>query len=132
MQACVDVAFPYAHLREAFGKRIGEHQVGFLVISFISPYPVRLLSVTFCFLHFCLAVCLLAAFVLQATCMAVHSNNSNNNNNNSFIYLAFFPHVPNSTFNYRKYTCVLHNAYNNYCELFLFTCACHRFHDYLP
>ena len=27
MQACVDVAFPYAHLREAFGKKIGEHQV---------------------------------------------------------------------------------------------------------
>lgn len=27
MQACVDVAFPYAHLREAFGKKIGEHQL---------------------------------------------------------------------------------------------------------
>ena len=29
MQACVDVAFPYAHLRESFGKKIGEHQVRF-------------------------------------------------------------------------------------------------------
>lgn len=27
MQACVDVAFPYAHVRDAFGKKIGEHQV---------------------------------------------------------------------------------------------------------
>lgn len=27
MQACVDVAFPYAHLREAFDKKIGGHQV---------------------------------------------------------------------------------------------------------
>lgn len=27
MQACLDVAFPYAHLRESFGKKIGEHQV---------------------------------------------------------------------------------------------------------
>ena len=29
MQACVDVTFPYAHLRESFGKKIGEHQVRF-------------------------------------------------------------------------------------------------------
>lgn len=27
MQACVDVSFPYAHVRDAFGKKIGEHQV---------------------------------------------------------------------------------------------------------
>ncbi|XP_068721067.1 isovaleryl-CoA dehydrogenase, mitochondrial-like [Montipora capricornis] len=27
MQACIDVAFPYAHIRDAFGKRIGEHQL---------------------------------------------------------------------------------------------------------
>lgn len=27
MQACIDVAFPYAHIRDAFGKKIGEHQV---------------------------------------------------------------------------------------------------------
>jgi len=27
MQACVDVAFPYAHMRDAFGKKIGEHQL---------------------------------------------------------------------------------------------------------
>lgn len=27
MQACIDVAFPYAHVRDAFGKKIGEHQV---------------------------------------------------------------------------------------------------------
>ncbi|RMX36972.1 hypothetical protein pdam_00005090 [Pocillopora damicornis] len=27
MQACLDVAFPYAHLRESFGKKIGEHQL---------------------------------------------------------------------------------------------------------
>ena len=32
MQACVDVAFPYAHLREAFGKKVGEHQVSVTVI----------------------------------------------------------------------------------------------------
>ena len=45
MQACVDVAFPYAHLREAFGKKIGEHQVTsslfvFLCLSVVSlGYP---------------------------------------------------------------------------------------------
>lgn len=27
MQACIDVAFPYAHVRDAFGKKIGEHQL---------------------------------------------------------------------------------------------------------
>lgn len=27
MQACIDVAFPYAHIRDAFGKKIGEHQL---------------------------------------------------------------------------------------------------------
>ncbi|CAH3185934.1 unnamed protein product [Porites lobata] len=27
MQACVDVSFPYAHVRDAFGKKIGEHQL---------------------------------------------------------------------------------------------------------
>lgn len=27
MKACVDVAFPYAQLREAFGKNIGEYQL---------------------------------------------------------------------------------------------------------
>ena len=45
MQACVDVAFPYAHMRDAFGKKIGEHQVGFLcyIMSHIS----------FLTLHYC-------------------------------------------------------------------------------
>lgn len=27
MQACIDVAFPYAHMRDAFGKKIGEQQL---------------------------------------------------------------------------------------------------------
>ena len=27
MQACVDVSFLYAHVRDAFGEKIGEHQV---------------------------------------------------------------------------------------------------------
>ena len=32
MQACIDVAFPYAHIRDAFGKKIGEHQVFVVVV----------------------------------------------------------------------------------------------------
>lgn len=30
MQACCDVAFNYAHLREQFGQKIGEFQVSFV------------------------------------------------------------------------------------------------------
>ena len=40
MQACVDVAFPYAHLPEAFGKKIGEHQISSSVYSYLLQLSV--------------------------------------------------------------------------------------------
>ena len=56
MQSCVDVAFPYAHLREAFGKKIGEHQVS----SSYQSYEFASLAIAF----FCFSVCL-------STCLSV-------------------------------------------------------------
>ena len=63
MQACVDVAFPYAHLREAFGKKIGEHQVsssyyGYLFApssACLSVRPSVCLSIS---LSVCLIICI--------------------------------------------------------------------------
>lgn len=64
MQSCVDVAFPYAHLREAFGKKIGEHQVSSSYQSYeFAPLAIAFFSVFQCVclpvcLSACLAVCL--------------------------------------------------------------------------
>lgn len=55
MQSCVDVAFPYAHLREAFGKKIGEHQVS----SSYQSYEFAPLAIAF-FLFFNVSVYLSA------------------------------------------------------------------------
>jgi len=48
MQACVDVAFPYAHMRDAFGKKIGEHQVyiSFISLPFILMFIFKILFYT--------------------------------------------------------------------------------------
>ena len=52
MQACVDVAFPYAHLREAFGKKIGEHQIS----SSYYSYLCAPLALAFSYFSVCLSV----------------------------------------------------------------------------
>lgn len=54
MQACVDVAFPYAHLREAFGKKIGKHQVSSSYYSYLCV-PLAL-QVAFSYFSVCLSV----------------------------------------------------------------------------
>lgn len=54
MQACEDVAFPYAHLREAFGKKIGEHQVSSSYYSYLCA-PLAL-QVAFSYFSLCLSV----------------------------------------------------------------------------
>ena len=43
MQACVDVSFPYAHVRDAFGKKIGAHHV---ILSNINAWST---AATVCF-----------------------------------------------------------------------------------
>ena len=58
MQACVDVAFPYAHLREAFGKKIGEHQVSSSYYSNLCAPSA--LQVVLSYFSVCLSVCLSA------------------------------------------------------------------------
>lgn len=35
MQAACDIAFEYAHIRSAFGKKIGQFQVKYLHLDFI-------------------------------------------------------------------------------------------------
>ena len=104
MQACVDVAFPYAHLREAFGKTIGEHQVSSSRYRYLfapssaclSVRPSVCLSIS---LSVCLSVCLsvylsvylsvclcacpsvsinsMVRFVTQHTTVTSHSRRSN-------------------------------------------------------
>ena len=79
MQACVDVAFPYAHLREAFGKKIGEHQVSLTMILFLLLYPVLLLQLCLIFhvlvlelyvTPFAPSLCLHASLMKKTACLA--------------------------------------------------------------
>jgi len=73
MQACVDVAFPYAHLREAFGKKIGEHQVSTSYYSYLFAPLALCLSVCLpAYLSVCLSVCLPACLsVCLSACQSV-------------------------------------------------------------
>ena len=61
MQACVDVAFTYAHLRESFGKKSGEHQVS---SSYYSYLRAPLATGSF-FLFFSVSVCGILPFSPQ-------------------------------------------------------------------
>jgi len=73
MQACVDVAFPYAHLREAFGKKIGEHQVSTSHYSYLfAPLALCLSVCLSACLPICLSVCLpICLSVCLPACLSV-------------------------------------------------------------